>query len=123
MKKQKIINKINFVCAFINIYYVILTFVIWLYIFSGFKIIYKIIIHPFDLYVKLFKPYTFSPFIVLFIFFGTAEIFLIIEGNKFNKYFFSNCSEKSRRWIMRLSVISFVLNVIMTYIYCKATIF
>ena len=123
MKKTKIIDKINFVCFFVEIYYVILTFSIWLSALFEIEIIYEKIIRPFNLYEKFFKPYSILPYIIVFIFFGTAEIFLIIENNKFNKYFFSKFSEKSRRWVMRFSVFSFVLNIITTYLYCIATIF
>ncbi len=137
MKKYKLINIINFICIFCILTEILLLLDIFLYAFSESAILLFILSLPalvFTIPLKILeKILNFFPItenikdliliLFLFVFFTVSELFLIIEKYKFEKYFFPYFSDKTRRWIIIISVIGFIINIPLTIMMCLGALF
>lgn len=126
MKNFKFIDVVNFICLFFAIYNLTMFFVIFVLLFKLNPIVDTVlntVLLPVWLFMDIFPILSLLPIIILFIFFGTTELFLIIEKNKFEKYFFPYFSDKIRRRIMRISVLGFIINILLTIMLCLGALF
>ena len=126
MKNFKFIDVVNFICLFFAIYNLAMFFVIFVLLFKLNPIVDTVlntVLLPVWLFMDIFPILSLLPIIILFIFFGTTELFLIIEKNKFEKYFFPYFSDKIRRRIMRISVLGFIINILLTIMLCLGALF
>ena len=126
MKNFKFIDSINFICLFFAIYNLTMFFVIFVLLFKLNPIVDTVlntVLLPVWLFMDIFPILSLLPIIILFIFFGTAELFLIIEKNKFEKYFFPYFSDKARRRIKKISVLGFIINILLTIMLCLGALF
>ena len=137
MKKYKFINIINFICIFCILMEILILLCAFLHNFPESKILLFILSLPalvFTIPLKILeKILNFFPGIFhikdlilvlfLFAFFIISELFLIIEKNKFEKYFFPYFSDKIRRRIMRISVLGFIINILLTIMLCLGALF
>ena len=119
MKNFKFIDVVNFICFFLAIYD--LTF--FLVLLLELDLIIDTVFLPVLLFVDIFPKLSLLPIIILFIFFGTAELFLIIEKNKFEKYFFPYFSDKTRHRIKKFSILGFIINILLTIMLCLGALF
>ena len=126
MKNFKFIDVVNFICLFFAIYNLTMFFVIFVLLFKLNPIVDTVlntVLLPVWLFMDIFPILSLLPIIILFIFFGTAELFLIIEKNKFEKYFFPYFSDKTRRRIKKFSVLGFIINILLTIMLCLGALF
>ena len=126
MKNFKFIDVVNFICLFFAIYNLTMFFVIFVLLFKLNPIVDTVlntVLLPVWLFIDIFPILSLLPIIILFIFFGTAELFLIIEKNKFEKYFFPYFSDKTRRRIKKISVLGFIINILLTIMLCLGALF
>lgn len=126
MKNFKFIDVVNFICLFFAIYNLTMFFVIFVLLFKLNPIVDTVlntVLLPVWLFMDIFPILSLLPIIILFIFFGTAELFLIIEKNKFEKYFFPYFSDKTRRRIKKISVLGFIINILLTIMLCLGALF
>ena len=126
MKNFKFIDSINFICLFFAIYNLTMFFVIFVLLFKLNPIVDTVlntVLLPVWLFMDIFPILSLLPIIILFIFFGTAELFLIIEKSKFEKYFFPYFSDKTRRRIKKISVLGFIINILLTIMLCLGALF
>ena len=126
MKNFKFIDIVNFICLFFAIYNLTMFFVIFVLLFKLNPIVDTVlntVLLPVWLFMDIFPRLSLLPIIILFIFFGTAELFLIIEKNKFEKYFFPYFSDKTRRRIKKISVLGFIINILLTIMLCLGALF
>ena len=126
MKNFKFIDVVNFICLFFAIYNLTMFFVIFVLLFKLNPIVDTVlntVLLPVWLFMDIFPILSLLPIIILFIFFGTTELFLIIEKNKFEKYFFPYFSDKIRRRIKKISVLGFIINILLTIMLCLGALF
>ena len=126
MKNFKFIDVVNFICLFFAIYNLTMFFVIFVLLFKLNPIVDTVlntVLLPVWLFMDIFPILSLLPIIILFIFFGTTELFLIIEKNKFEKYFFPYFSDKTRRRIKKISVLGFIINILLTIMLCLGALF
>ena len=126
MKNFKFIDVVNFICLFFAIYNLTMFFVIFVLLFKLNPIVDTVlntVLLPVWLFMDIFPILSLLPIIILFIFFGTAELFLIVEKNKFEKYFFPYFSDKTRRRIKKISVLGFIINILLTIMLCLGALF
>lgn len=126
MKNFKFIDVVNFICLFFAIYNLTMFFVIFVLLFKLNPIVDTVlntVLLPVWLFMDIFPILSLLPIIILFIFFGTAELFLIIEKNKLEKYFFPYFSDKTRRRIKKISVLGFIINILLTIMLCLGALF
>ena len=126
MKNFKFIDVVNFICLFFAIYNLTMFFVIFVLLFKLNPIVDTVlntVLLPVWLFMDIFPILSLLPIIILFIFFGTAELFLIIEKNKFEKYFFPYFSDKTRHRIKKFSILGFIINILLTIMLCLGALF
>ena len=126
MKNFKFIDSINFICLFFAIYNLTMFFVIFVLLFKLNPMVDTVlntVLLPVWSFMNIFPILSLLPIFILFIFFGTAELFLIIEKYKFEKYFFPYFSDKTKRLIIIISVIGFIINIPLTIILCLGALF
>lgn len=129
MKKNKLINIFNFIILFLEIYEI--SVILWY--FFGTETFAAILMLPIkflgkwlNIFLQLFfdKVYI-NIFLIpgVLLLMGVAEILLIMEKSKYSDCFFPNFSERTKRWIIRITVFGLIISILSAYIFFMALIF
>ena len=133
MKKHKLFDIINLICLCVMVYEFTIILCLISTIFFQINQIFFISLVPaaalhevLRIFFELFiEPHIINIFLtpLICIFAAILELFLIIEKVKFNNYFFTDFSEKTRCCIFRFSIIGFIVSIIFSYLSYLVTIF
>ena len=123
MKKNKLINIINLICLFSEIYGVLMIICSILRGIFEIKLFTNIILIPHDVVLETYSSKMSFPLTILLGFFCFTETFLIIEKYKFSKYFFQKNSNKLQLLIGRFSIFAFIITILFSSMYCLIMIF
>ena len=129
MKKDKLINIFNFIILFLEIYEI--SVILWY--FFGTETFAAILMFPikflgkwFNIFLQLFFDKVYIDIFLIpgvLLLMGVAEIFLIMEKSKYSDCFFPNFSERTKRWIMRITVFGLIISIVFSYLFFMIAIF
>ena len=133
MKKDKLINIFNYIVLFSGIYGISAIFWAFFRTFSGLEPTSFILMIPIEflgkwlnIFLQLFFDKIYIDIFLIpgvLLLMGVAEIFLIMEKSKYSDCFFPNFSDRTKRWIMRITVFGLIISIVFSYLFFMIAIF
>lgn len=133
MKKDKLINIFNYIVLFSGIYGISAIFWAFFRTFSGLEPTSFILMIPIEflgkwlnIFLQLFFDKIYIDIFLIpgvLLLMGIADLFLITEKSKYSDCFFPNFSERTKRWIIRITVFLLIASIFFAYVFFMGAIF